>query len=56
MQKPLNLGVLISGGGRTLQNLIDRIGDGSLKARVQIVISSHPEAFGLERASRHKIP
>ena len=56
MQKPLNLGVLISGGGRTLQNLIDRIGDGSLKARVQIVISSHPEAFGLEKARRHKIP
>lgn len=56
MQKLLNLGVLISGGGRTLQNLIDRIGDGSLKARVQIVISSHPEAIGLERASRHKIP
>jgi formyltetrahydrofolate-dependent phosphoribosylglycinamide formyltransferase len=56
MRRPLNLGVLISGGGRTLQNLIDRIADGSLKARIQIVISSNPEAFGLERARRHKIP
>ncbi|HHT9141077.1 MAG TPA: phosphoribosylglycinamide formyltransferase, partial [Candidatus Tripitaka californicus] len=56
MHKLLNLGVLISGGGRTLQNLIDRIGDGYLKARIRIVISSHPEAFGLERARRHKIP
>lgn len=56
MRRPLNLGVLISGGGRTLQNLIDRIEDGSLKARIQIVISSNPEAFGLERARRHKIP
>ena len=39
-----------------MQNLIDRIGDGSLKARIQIVISSHPEAFGLERARERKIP
>lgn len=56
MLRPLNLGVLISGGGRTLQNLIDRIDDGSLNARILIVISSNPEAFGLERAKKHKIP
>ncbi len=52
----MNLGVLISGGGRTLQNLIDRINDGSLEARIRVVVSSNPEAFGLERARRHKIP
>jgi formyltetrahydrofolate-dependent phosphoribosylglycinamide formyltransferase len=56
MQRPLNLGVLISGGGRTLQNLLDRAKEGSLKARILVVISSHPEAFGLERAKRHNIP
>ncbi len=48
--------MLISGGGRTLQNLIDRIKDASLAARIQIVISSNPEAFGLERAKRYNIP
>ena len=54
--RPLNLGVLISGGGRTLQNLIDRINDGSLKAQIRIVISSNPEAFGLERSRRYNVP
>jgi len=38
MSPPVRLGVLISGGGRTLQNLIDRIGDGSLPARIEVVV------------------
>jgi formyltetrahydrofolate-dependent phosphoribosylglycinamide formyltransferase len=46
------LGVLISGSGRTLQNLIDRIADGTLPARIEVVISSHPGVKGLERAAR----
>jgi phosphoribosylglycinamide formyltransferase-1 len=53
---PLKLGVLISGSGRSLQNLIDRIADGSLLARVQVVISSHPDVLGLERARKAGIP
>ena len=54
--EPVNLAVLLSGGGTTLQNLIDRIDAGSLNARAQLVISSRPKAFGLERARRHGIP
>ncbi len=53
---PLRLGVLLSGGGRTLENLVEKIRAGELPARVEIVISSHPEAFGIERARRHGIP
>jgi phosphoribosylglycinamide formyltransferase-1 len=49
---PLRLAVLLSGGGTTLQNLLDRCADGRLPARVVLVISSRPDAFGLERARR----
>jgi formyltetrahydrofolate-dependent phosphoribosylglycinamide formyltransferase len=56
MKNPVRLGVLLSGGGRTLQNLIDRIGDGSLPAHIEVVVSSHPGVKGLERARAKKIP
>ncbi len=56
MKVPIRIGVLISGSGRTLQNLIDRIADGSLPARLEGVLSSHPAVKGLERAARAGIP
>ena len=52
---PLRLTVLLSGSGRTLQNFIDRIQAGNLPAQIMQVISSHPEAQGLERARKHGI-
>ena len=39
---PLRLGVLLSGGGRTLENLLVRIREGSLPAEVAVVIASRP--------------
>jgi phosphoribosylglycinamide formyltransferase-1 len=48
--EPIRLAVLLSGGGTTLQNLLDRCGDGRLRARVVLVVASNEEAFGLERA------
>lgn len=56
MSKTINLAVLLSGSGRTLQNFINRIQDGSLNARIRIVISSEPNAYGIERAKKHNIP
>jgi phosphoribosylglycinamide formyltransferase 1 len=50
---PLRLAVLLSGGGTTLQNLIDSIEAGKLSATIVVVISSHPNAYGLVRAKRH---
>lgn len=50
------LAVLLSGGGTTLQNLIDRIDRGELSASVECVIASRRDAFGLERARKHGIP
>ena len=52
----VNLAVLLSGGGRTLQNFIDEIGAGRLDARVQAVVSSNPDAGGVEKARAAGIP
>jgi len=52
----VRLGVLISGGGTTLQNLIDRIRDGRLAAEIALVISSNPRAYGVERACAAGLP
>src|SRR5258708_23571079 len=53
---PIRIAVLLSGGGTTLQNLIDRIADGGLSARIVQVISDQPDAYGLTRARTAKIP
>ena len=47
---PLRLAVLISGGGRTLLNLLDAIEAGALHATVPLVVSSRRGARGIERA------
>ena len=48
--EPLRIGVLLSGSGTNLQAIIDRIADGSLNARIELVVSSRPSAYGLKRA------
>lgn len=55
-QQPLRIAVLLSGGGTTLQNLIDRIDRRELDAKIQCVVASRPDAFGLERARKQGIP
>ncbi|MEA2711933.1 MAG: phosphoribosylglycinamide formyltransferase 1 [Phycisphaerales bacterium] len=52
---PLNLAVLVSGSGTTLQNLIDQINARTLDARIGIVIGSRPELMGLKRAADAKL-
>jgi len=56
MTTPINLAVLLSGGGTTLQNILDRIDAGTLDAKVSVVISSRADAYGLERARARNIP
>jgi phosphoribosylglycinamide formyltransferase-1 len=53
---PIRLAVLLSGGGTTLQNLIDHIADGRLTAQIVQVVASRPGAFGVERARRAGLP
>jgi len=52
----MNLAVLASGSGTTLQNLIDRISSKSLDARIDIVIASRPNILALDRAANASIP
>ncbi|HOD81101.1 MAG: Phosphoribosylglycinamide formyltransferase [Planctomycetes bacterium ADurb.Bin126] len=47
--KKLRLGVLLSGGGRTMLNIQDEIAAGRLDAEIRIVIASRP-CKGLDRA------
>ena len=56
MKPPLRLAVLLSGGGTTLQNLLDRIADGRLRARIVRVVSSNVAALGLMRAEAAGVP
>ncbi|MBI1902561.1 MAG: phosphoribosylglycinamide formyltransferase [Planctomycetia bacterium] len=53
---PLRLAVLISGGGTTLRNLIERIAQGRLDARIEQVVSSSPDVAGVEIARRAGLP
>ncbi|TDB37880.1 MAG: phosphoribosylglycinamide formyltransferase [Actinobacteria bacterium] len=52
----LRVGVLISGSGTNLQALIDAIDAHELDAKIAVVISNKPDAFGLERARKAGIP
>lgn len=56
MHTPIRLAVLISGGGTTLQNFIDRIADGRMQAEIAIVIASNPAAGGGDRARAAGLP
>jgi phosphoribosylglycinamide formyltransferase-1 len=50
------IAVLISGSGTTLQNLVDRIADGTLPVRIVQVISSRANVKGVERARSAGLP
>lgn len=53
----LRLAVLVSGGGTNLQALLDQMDQGKLPGvSIEVVISSNPKAYALQRASLHNIP
>jgi formyltetrahydrofolate-dependent phosphoribosylglycinamide formyltransferase len=56
MLNPLRLAVLLSGSGRTLDNLLDEIAAGRLAARVEVVMSNKPGVRGLTIAERAGLP
>jgi formyltetrahydrofolate-dependent phosphoribosylglycinamide formyltransferase len=49
LDRPIRLGVLISGGGTTLVNFIEQIRSGALRAEIPIVIANRPCA-GVDKA------
>ncbi|MFM8216399.1 MAG: phosphoribosylglycinamide formyltransferase [Pirellula sp.] len=52
----LPIAVLISGGGTTLKNLIDRKAQNTLAVDFRLVVSSNPKAKGLGYAQEASIP
>ncbi len=48
--RPIRLGVLISGGGTTLLNFLDQIRSGQLNAEVPLVIATQKTCKGVERS------
>jgi len=54
--RPLRIAVLISGGGTTLRNLIEKIDAGSLDVEIRLVLSSTRKAGGLQYAEKAGIP
>jgi formyltetrahydrofolate-dependent phosphoribosylglycinamide formyltransferase len=56
MHDRIRLAVLISAGGTTLQNLIDKIRARELAAHIVQVVSSNPDVAGVERAWRAGLP
>ena len=55
MTEPLKIGVLLSGSGTNLHAIIDAAAEG-LPVEIVHVVSSRPDAFGIERAHRAGIP
>ncbi|MDZ7642417.1 MAG: formyltransferase family protein [Desulfurivibrio sp.] len=52
----MNLAVLLSGSGRTLDNFHQRIEAGSMAGRITAVISNQAAALGLEKARAYGYP
>lgn len=55
MASTLKIGVLLSGSGTNLQAIIDAIADDALPVEIVHVISSRPDAYGIERARAARI-
>ena len=53
--KRLRIGVLASGSGTNLQAIIDSTERGEIDGDVVVVISNVPDAYALERATKHGI-
>ena len=57
MLKKTRIAVLVSGGGTNLQALINAEKSGIIQSgSIELVVSSNPNAYALERAKKHGIP
>ena len=56
MARQVPIGVLISGGGTNLQSIIDAVEAKKLDAKLELVLSNKPDAYGLVRARNHGLP
>jgi len=52
-RRPLSIAILASGEGTTLDALADRVGDGTLPARIALVLTNRADVGAIARARRH---
>jgi phosphoribosylglycinamide formyltransferase-1 len=52
----LNMAVLLSGSGRTLDNFHERIEKGTLAGKIQVVVSNVKDVLGLTKAKKYGYP
>jgi len=53
---PFKIAFLLSGSGSTMENLLNHIISGKVKAKISVVISSCENAYGIKRAENWDIP
>ena len=53
---PFKIGFLLSGGGRTLENIVEYLSTRPELGEVVGVVSDRKDAYGLQRAENHGIP
>ena len=51
-----NIAILASTNGTDMQAIIEAIGNGTLNAKIAVVISDKEQCYALERARKHNIP
>ena len=56
MAEKMPIAVLISGRGRTLKNILDKVDEGKLDVAVKLVVASTPNASGIQYAEKANIP
>lgn len=56
LDRPPRLGVLISGGGTTMDNFVKKIASGELNAEIAVVIASRPDCEGISKAEAAGVP
>ncbi len=56
MAEKMPIAVLISGKGRTLKNILDKVDEGKLDVDVKVVIASSENAGGIQYAEKANIP
>lgn len=52
LNRPIRLAVLISGGGTTLLNFLEKMSAGELSAEVPLVIASRPDCSGIAKCEK----
>lgn len=52
----MNMAVLLSGSGRTLDNFHERIENGTMQGRIKVVISNVKDVLGLQKAEKYGYP